>query len=191
MSDTVALVQWCYADEDPAPASDVNVFIAAFTTAYRRLELYNLMDQLGPRVFYVDTDSVIFVSKDGDWTPKIGAYLGELTDELDDGDFISTFASMGPKSYSFRTAKNKVTLKAKGVTMHSTNGKVVTLESMICLIQGYVTSRDTSHLLTRTETIVRNKKKLTLHNRAVLKRFKVVYDKRVLLPDYTTLPYGY
>ncbi|XP_052426447.1 uncharacterized protein LOC127968976 [Carassius gibelio] len=191
VSDTVALVQWCYADEDPAPASDVNVFIAAFTTAYGRLELYDLMDQLGPRVFYVDTDSVIFVSKDGDWMPKTGAYLGELTDELDDGDFITTFASMGPKSYSFKTTKNKVTLKAKGVTLHSANAKIVTLESMIGLIQGYVTSRDTSHLLTRTETIVRNKKKFTLHNTAVLKRFKVVYDKRVLLPDYTTLPYGY
>lgn len=95
------------------------------------------------------------------------------------------------RKHVFITTKNKVTLKAKGVTLHSANAKIVTLESMICLIQGYVTSRDTSHLLTRTETIVRNKKKFTLRNTAVLKRFKVVYDKRVLLPDYTTLPYGY
>ncbi len=82
-------------------------------------------------------------------------------------------------------------LKAKGVTLHSANAQVVTLESMICLVHAYVTSRDTTALLTHTETIVRNKKKFTLHNRAVLKRFKVVYDKRVLLPDYSTLPYGY
>lgn len=81
------------------------MFIAAFTMAYGRLELYELMDQLGPRVFYVDTDSVIFVSKDGDWVPKIGAYLGELTDELDDGDFIRTFASMGPKTCLYNHKK--------------------------------------------------------------------------------------
>ncbi|KAL0146560.1 hypothetical protein M9458_058191 [Cirrhinus mrigala] len=178
VSDSVALVQWCYAEEDPAPARDVNVFIGAFTTAYGRLELYNYMDRLGPRVFYADTDSLVFISKNGEWMPQTGAYLGELTDELDAQDFISEFASTGPKSDGYRTAKNKVTLKVKGITLHSINADIITLESMICLVQGYVTSRDTTHLLTRTETIVRNKKKFTLHNKSVLKRFKVVYDKR-------------
>ncbi len=191
VSDNVALVQWCYREEDPAPARDVNIFIASFTTAYGRLELYKVMDRLGPRVFYVDTDSLIFSTKERDWTPQTGSYLGELTNELDSDDNITEFAATGPKSYGFKTAKNKVVLKAKGVTLHSANAQVVTLESMVCLVQAYVTSRDTTDLLTRTETIVRNKKKFTLHNRAVLKRFRVVYDKRVLLPDYSTLPYGY
>ncbi len=191
VSDTVALVQWCYQEDDPAPARDVNIFIASFTTAYGRLELYKVMDRLGPRVFYVDTDSLIFSMKEGEWMPQTGSYLGELTNELDPDDDITEFAATGPKSYGFKTAKNKVVLKAKGVTLHSANAQVVTLESMACLVHAYVTSRDTSTLLTRTETIVHNKKKFTLHNRAVLKRFKVVYDKRVLLPDYSTLPYGY
>ncbi len=191
VSDNVALVQWCYREDDPAPARDVNIFIASFTTAYGRLELYKVMDRLGPRVFYVDTDSLIFSTKEGEWMPQTGSYLGELTNELDPDDDITEFAATGPKSYGFKTAKNKVVLKAKGVTLHSANAQVVTLESMICLVHAYVTSRDTTALLTRTETIVRNKKKFTLHNRTVLKRFKVVYDKRVLLPDYSTLPYGY
>ncbi len=191
VSDSVALVQWCYADNDPAPACDVNVFIASFTTAYGRLELYKLMDKLGPRVFYVDTDSLIFSLKKDDWMPQTGSYLGELTNELESDDNITEFAATGPKSYGFKTAKNKVTLKAKGITLNSSNAQIVTLESMVCLVHNYVTSRDTTHLLTRTDTIVRNKKKFTLHNRSVLKRFKVVYDKRVLLSDYTTLPYGY
>ncbi len=191
VSDTVALVQWCYTEDDPASASDVNIFIASFTTAYGRLELYKLMDRLGPCIFYVDTDSLIFSTKEGEWMPQTGSYLGELTNELDADDNITEFAATGPKSYSFKTAKNKVILKAKGVTLHSSNAQVVTLESMVCLVHAYVTSRDTTTLLTRTETIVRNKKKFTLHNSSVLKRFKVVYDKRVLLPDYSTLPYGY
>ncbi len=103
--------------------------------------------------------------------PQTGSYLGELTNELDPDDDITEFAATGPKSYGFKTAKNKVVLKAKGVTLHSANAQVVILESMACLVHAYVTSRDTSTLLTRTETIVRNKKKFTLHNRAVLKRF--------------------
>ncbi len=86
VSDSVALVQWCYAEDDPAPARDVNIFIASFTTAYGRLELYKLMDRLGPRVFYVDTDSLIFSTKEGEWMPQTGSYLGELTNELDPDD---------------------------------------------------------------------------------------------------------
>ncbi len=106
VSHSVALVQWCYADEEPAPACDVNVFIASFTTAYGCLELYELMDRLGPHVFYVDTDGLIFSSKEGKWIPQTGTYLSELTNELDLDDNITEFAATGPKSYSFKTAKN-------------------------------------------------------------------------------------
>ncbi len=93
MSDSVALVQWCFAEEDPAPACDVNVFIASFTTAYGRLEFYELMDKLGPRVFYVDTDSLIFSSKKGDWMPQTGSYLGKLTNELEPNQIKSLLLS--------------------------------------------------------------------------------------------------
>ncbi len=44
-----------------------------------------------------------------------------LTNELDPDDDITEFAATGPKSYGFKTAKNKVVLKAKGVTLHSAN----------------------------------------------------------------------
>ena len=44
--------------------------------------LYDLMDKLGERCIYSDTDSVIFVSKEGDWVPETGPFLGELTDEI-------------------------------------------------------------------------------------------------------------
>ena len=43
----------------------VNIVIAAFTTAYARLKLYDLLDQLQERVLYYDTDSVIYVHEPG------------------------------------------------------------------------------------------------------------------------------
>ncbi len=135
--------------------------------AYGHLELYDFIYRLGPCVLYVDTDSLIFSSKEGEWMPQTGSYLEELTNELDVDDNITEFVATGPKSYSFKTAKNKVTLKAKGITLHSSNAQIVTLEHMICLANGYVISRDTTPLLTCTETIVLNKK-FTLHNRLVL-----------------------
>jgi hypothetical protein len=67
-----------------------NVIIAAFTTAHARLKLYSVLEQLDRRVLYFDTDSVIYVWKDGEWEPPTGSYLGDLTDKLD-GAHIITF----------------------------------------------------------------------------------------------------
>ena len=49
-----------------------NVIIAAFTTASARLKLYDILDKLGERVLYFDTDSIIFTCKEGDWVPPHG-----------------------------------------------------------------------------------------------------------------------
>ena len=68
---------------------DVNVFIGAMTTAHARLMLYDLLNKLQERVLYCDTDSVIFTSKEGDWVPPLGPYLGDLTDKINDGDVCS------------------------------------------------------------------------------------------------------
>ena len=37
---------------------------------------------LGERVLYVDTDSIIFISFLNQYEPKVGIYLGHLTNEL-------------------------------------------------------------------------------------------------------------
>ena len=91
-----------------------NVVIAAFTTAYATLKLYDVLDLLQERVLYYDTDSVIFLSKPGESEPPTGNYLGDLTNELDHGDYITTFISGGPKNYCYKTANNKNEAKGRG-----------------------------------------------------------------------------
>lgn len=58
------------------------------------------LDKLQYRVLYCDTVSVIFTSRPGEWVPPLGPYLGDLTDELNDGspgeDYITEFVSGGP-----------------------------------------------------------------------------------------------
>ncbi|KAL0147866.1 hypothetical protein M9458_056825 [Cirrhinus mrigala] len=192
VSDAVAIVQWSYANGKAAPTRDVNVFLGAFTTAHARLELYDVMERLGDRLLYCDTDSLIYTAKDGEYEPPLGPYLSDLTDEVGPGDHITLFLSAGPKSYGYVTAKGKVCMKVKGITLNAVNSEVITLDSLIGLVDHYVTERDNSlHVLAHNDTIVRNKKNLTLHNKSFVKKFKVVYDKRVLLPDFTTLPYGF
>ena len=54
-----------------------NLAIAAITTSYARMRLLTMLRQLGDRVLYFDTDSVIYVSKPGEWEPTLGNVLGD------------------------------------------------------------------------------------------------------------------
>lgn len=42
---------------------NLNIFVACFTTCFACLHLYEVMDRLGERALYSDTDSVIFVTR--------------------------------------------------------------------------------------------------------------------------------
>jgi len=51
------------------------------------------------------TDSVIFLHRPGDWTPPLGSFLGNMTNELKaygDDAYIQEFLSAGPKNYGYR-----------------------------------------------------------------------------------------
>ncbi|XP_055781116.1 uncharacterized protein LOC129857164 [Salvelinus fontinalis] len=192
LSQDIALVQWRCNKKWVLPQCNVNVFLAAFTTAYGRLELYALMEQLQRRVLYHDTDYVVYVSKQGDWKPPISNYLGGLTSDLKDGDHITEWSSCGPKSYAFRTKDNHVVLKAKGVAQNYENARRVNLESITRLVEGFINDRNSNlEILSSYKKNVRDKKCFHLRNAPHTKRFRVVYDKRLLLPDRTTLPFGY
>ncbi|XP_058890904.1 uncharacterized protein LOC117407014 isoform X1 [Acipenser ruthenus] len=194
VSDTVAQVQWRYASDTYTPTGNVNVFIAAFTTAYARLELYNLLDRLQGRCLYHDTDSVIFVSRPQAWRPKLGDYLGDLTSELKPGEHITEFVSGGPKTYGYVTNNGKTCLKVKGITLNYENSKLINIASLKDLVQNFVNhDRNTpaEHIMIRGSQICRNKKEFQLENKPLQKTFQIVYNKRVLRSDFTSIPYGY
>ena len=169
----------------------VNIVIAAFTTAYARLKLYDLLDQLQEQVLYYDTDSVIYVHEPGKPEPSLGDYLGDLTDELD-GDYITSFMSGGPKNYAYVTNNNKRVTKVRGITLDYATTKKLNFEVMRsllhlqvnCHIQGKVTV-DIPFKITRDK---KNKKIITKRTK---KDYRVVYNKRVVKENYGTVPYGY
>ena len=80
VNDDMIEVQYRNTGEFAEQNNKVNVVIAAFTMAYARLKLYDLLDLLQERVLYYDTDSVIYVHKPGKPNPPLGNYLGDLTD---------------------------------------------------------------------------------------------------------------
>lgn len=72
------------------------------------------------------SDSVVFVTRPGDtYMPKKGAFLGELTDELEDygdGAYIKEFVCGGPKNYGFRVQRSngrtETKVKIRGFTLN-------------------------------------------------------------------------
>jgi hypothetical protein len=89
------------------------------------------MDKLKERVIYVDTDSVIYkTSPNPSENLVIGKFLGQMTNELDEGDHITEFVSGGPKNYSYKTMMGKAVHKIKGFSLNSVNAPAFSFENI-------------------------------------------------------------
>ena len=170
----------------------VNIVIAAFTTAYARLKLYDLLDLLQERVLYYDTDSVIYIHEPGKPDPPLGDYLGDLTDELDAGDYITTFISGGPKNYAYITNNGKSETKIRGITLDYAATKKLNLDVMRHLVHSHVNCHTEEKVTVDIPfKITRDKKERNIVTKKMKKDYRVVYNKRVITENYGTLPYGY
>ena len=192
VNDDMIEVQFRNMKEFEDQNNKVNVVIAAFTTSYARLKLYDLLDLLQERVLYYDTDSVIYVHKQDKPNPPLGNYLGDLTNELDDDDYITSFVSGGPKNYSYHTKKGKTNTKIRGITMtHSTSQKL-NHDVIRKLVRLYCDPSEESEKVTITrDNITRDKKEKKIVTKKMKKDYRPVYNKRVVNENYETLPYGY
>jgi hypothetical protein len=199
INESVMEMTWGYRDEHLPQQTATNIFVAAFTTCYARMKLYSTLQELGKAVLYYDTDSVIYVS-DGTNDPPLGDFLGEFTDELD-GDHIVNFISGGPKNYAYRTSHGKESLKVRGFTLDHAASQKITFDSMHQLISNFRSAKggakrrkvlEAEHItIINPQKIIREKKGKRLITVEERKRYQVVYDKRVLQQDFTTLPYGF
>lgn len=177
--------------EEMCSPGHTNVFLASFTTCWARLQLYELLERLQTRVLYWDTDSVIYVTKEGEWEPPIGDYLGELTNELEEGDWITEFVCNGPKNYAYQTQNGKSVCKVKGFSLNYNNSKIINLESMRDAMFNREDPRTGNYYTTNPSRICREKVHSELYCQDELKQYSAVYTKRVVQSDLSTLPYGY
>ena len=175
-----------------------NVIIAAFTTAQARLKLYDLISKLGDRCCYFDTDSVFWINRFGsnDYTPPVGTFLGDLTDETP-GRYITSFACGGPKNYTYVLDDfNKDGMRSKcvikGISMKFSNCKTVTNNKMTEKIIKYVETGDsTPEIFYKTDSHFHRTSDLKIYMKDLAKSYRIQYDKRVIVDDYNTVPYGY
>lgn len=196
INESKMLLSYVMKDEAVEVNNSTNVVIAAFTTAYARMELYKYLEFLGEeRVFYYDTDSIIFTSREGEAMPEKGDFLGQMTDELEGygpGSYIIEFVSGGPKNYSYKvysptTNETHIVVKVKGVTLNYENSKIVNFD----LMKKMVIDRKISSVELGNNSI-RRTNIAEVYSTRVKKTYRENYTKRQKTGiNHTTIPYGY
>ena len=154
-------------------SAKTNIFIGCFVTSHARITLYNVLDQLSEAVIYMDTDSVVFKSKNGFLCLQTGPYLGNLTSEISpsEGGYIVQFVSGGPKNYAYKTPTNFQVCKIKGFSLNSKNRLLLNFDELKNMIVNE-TSKQT--LLVARNKISRNKTHSVIYNQMEQKIYKFV-----------------
>ena len=170
-------------------SGNTSCVIAAITTAEARLVLYNYLDKLGDRVVYMDTDSIIYLTRPNDaYKVPLGNYLGDMTDELD-GARIDEFLSCGPKQYSYICDDQTTCVKIRGFTLNSTSTKRLNFKTMKTLLFQWMKNIPRSIDIVAPQ--IRRTKDNQLVTRTYCKKYGVVYDKCRVLPSFLCVPFGY
>ena len=106
---------------------NTNVYIAAFTTSSARIRLYEMLDKLGDKVLYYDTDSIVYIDN-GTNKIETGCMLGEWTDELGNDKYITSWLAGASKDYGYILNDSSVHGKVKGFKMSYQSETVLNFE---------------------------------------------------------------
>ena len=192
---TEDILEAVYTDvqENAPKGSKTNIFVAAFTTSYARLKLYESLDLLQQQVLYYDTDSIIYKWKQGQQSIAIGDMLGEWKDELN-GDSITEFVSGGPKNYAYQTRGGNSVCKVRGFTLNVRDSASLNFQSMKRNILEELNipqdSRRNLNIVTPYH-FQRDVEKKQIRVVPRVKKYGLVFDKRVINTNAVSYPYGY
>ena len=172
----------------------LHIFVAAFTTCWARLRLYEALELLGELVLF-DTDSVVYLHTPDQPDPVLGDNLGDFKDELKGKAHIVEFCSGGPKNYWYLTTSGETVCKVRGFSLNTEgtaqlNYQVLKENTLDELLDPLPKSR--RRRITQTHSIHRNAKQYTLSSRPAHKDSRLVFTKRVVdVVTFQTYPYGY
>lgn len=178
--------------ENAPKGSKTNIFIAAFTTSYARIKLYASLELLNKQVLYYDTDSIIYKWRQGQPSIPIGDYLGEWKDELE-GDIITEFVSGGAKNYAYQTRGGNSVCKVRGFTLNVRGSSVLNFQSMKQnILDELHIPQDRCNLnIVNPYHFQRDVEKKIIRIVPRVKKYNLIFDKRVINTSGLTFPYGY
>jgi hypothetical protein len=137
--------------------------------ANARFRLYQMLDYLGEKVLYFDTDSVYYIDSISNPIPvPFGSLLGEWTLEREGKVWVST----GLKSYSLKDKCCNV----KGFGLNYENSKFINNETMVRMVRSEVNEK----VIVEENKITRDSKSKSVINKYLEKKFRFDYNKRVI-----------
>ena len=202
VNEDLMLLNWHFVEDYKSKPKNYLASIAAFVTAYARLELYDKMDLIEANspgsLLYHDTDSIIYVQQEGEKSVvECGEFLGELTDEIikeyGEGSRCVKFCALGPKNYGYEVLKPNgeisSTFKVKGISLNEKTLNMVNFEKMFEMASGYNEGKRICLDVPQMQiTASRNHQ---IYTRYFDKKYQAVSTKRYIKGDNLTLPYGY
>ncbi|EFP06525.1 hypothetical protein CRE_08364 [Caenorhabditis remanei] len=186
--------------------------LAALTTSYARLRLYRFMEMVGAEnimytgIFqsvvnfshskFTDTDSIIYAVPEGSNDPlrgEIGPYLGQLTDELDGA--MTEFVTLGPKTYCYKEVSAdeslKVVRKAKGITVNSVVKNLMSFDLMKNMVDEVLQDVYQRTRVQFPQHVMYRDAYHHVYSKKIFKKFQFTFNKRRIVSDGSTLPYGF
>ena len=193
-TDDIMEVVYTSVQDNVVKGTKTNIFVAAFTTSYARLKLYETLDVLQQQVLYYDTDSVVYRWQQGHPSIATGDYLGQMKDELE-GDVIKEFISAGAKNYGYVTQQGKVECKVRGFTLSVRGANVLNFQTMkdniLDELNNPLDHRRTTDVVT-PYYFQRDSEKKQIKVVPRVKKYALVFDKRVVdVTTQTSYPFGY
>jgi hypothetical protein len=139
-------------------------------------------------VIFKDTDSIIFVSRPGEYEPEVGENLGDWASELGPDEHIVEFCSTGAKSYGYTLNTGETEAKCKGITFSASASEIINYKSMKLVV-----TEDQSQALTVEQfKFGRDTSNWSIFTYVQKKIFRFTFDKRAINElDLTTTPFGY
>ena len=176
-------------DDDPIESANTNVAIAAVTTGWARVWLYEAMLKAGlDNVHYCDTDSIIYSHPKGNNPIKTDSCLGGWTNELNPGSYITELICMAPKTYAYKTSDGNLEVKAKGFSLNRVVSETINFETMRDMV---LRKNDEKHIIAYPRRIRLQADTKLLRSVDETKTFRYDYTKRevgVLNETQTRIP---
>ena len=91
--------------------------------------MYKYLELLKEQVLYFDTDSIIYLWRNGLPEVETGPFLGQMKDETA-GVPIQEFATGGPKNYTYMLQNGETECKIRGFTQDEQGRALLNFDSM-------------------------------------------------------------